>query len=155
MGVSIFSQRLQSLMCAEKVSKRGLAEKTGVQRKSIINYVNGHFFPRYDSLCKIADFFEVSADYLLGRENECFCAYRSECAAEQISGVFVRRLNKLLEDKNMTRYRFAQKLDVGQSAISKWMHRVSMPETLLIMKIADAMDCTVDYLLGREAVKER
>lgn len=154
MSLTVFSERLKSLMAQEKVSKRSLSEKSDIQRKSIINYVNGRFYPRYDSLTKLVDFFEVSADYLLGREDECFFSFGSEHGINDIPAVFVQRMSGLLIERNISKYRFAGLLGVGQSAVSKWIHNVSMPETALLMQIADALDCTVDYLLGRSRLSD-
>ena len=62
----VFSSRLQKLMDEESVSKRKLSIKTQVDRKSITTYLQGECLPRWEALALIADFFVVSADYLLG-----------------------------------------------------------------------------------------
>lgn len=55
--------------------KRGLtleqvAEGVGLRNQYISNYELGKRRPDYDTLCKLADYFGVSVDYLLGREWE-------------------------------------------------------------------------------------
>lgn len=55
--------------------KRGLtleqvAEGVGLRNQYISNYELGKRRPDYDTICKLADFFGVSVDYLLGREKK-------------------------------------------------------------------------------------
>lgn len=66
MPLPIFSARLLDLMQFNNLSKHKLAADIGVQRKSIINWVEGRNYPRYDALIKLANHFKVSTDYLVG-----------------------------------------------------------------------------------------
>ena len=66
MSIERFSERLNDLMRSERISRRALSLKTGLQRKSILNWLEGKYYPRYDALITLADFFRVSADYLAG-----------------------------------------------------------------------------------------
>ena len=43
-------------------------DKLGVKKQSISNWENDNIMPSVDMLVKIADFFGVTTDYLLGRE---------------------------------------------------------------------------------------
>ena len=47
-----------------------LADKLGVKKQSISNWENDNIRPSVEMLEKIADFFDVSTDYLLGREEK-------------------------------------------------------------------------------------
>lgn len=63
-----FSSTLRILMTVPPITTQAqLAEITGKTRQTISQYVNGISEPGYDTLVKIADYFEVSIDYLLGR----------------------------------------------------------------------------------------
>lgn len=44
-----------------------MAEKLGITQPSYIRYENGTSEPKLETLVKIADIFDVSVDYLLGR----------------------------------------------------------------------------------------
>ena len=46
------------------------AEYLGVSRWSVHNYESGKNRPDYEGLLKLADYFEVSLDYLTGRTDE-------------------------------------------------------------------------------------
>lgn len=150
MPLLIFSTRLRYLMETEKISKRGLSIKAKIERKSITNYVNGIFLPRYDTLARIADFFEVSTDYLLGLEEENIYCYQTSCDITDIPHLFVSRLKDLMLQENLSQGKLAKKLNMQQAGISKWLRMKTMPETFVLMDLAKVFDCSVDFLIGRE-----
>ena len=47
-----------------------LAKALNVSKQTISNWENGKRNPDLDTLIKLADFYEVSLDYLVGREKE-------------------------------------------------------------------------------------
>lgn len=65
----VFANRLRELRMAEKLSQTELAEKLGVSRGSISFYENGERTADIDFIYKAAQFFNVSADYLIGCAN--------------------------------------------------------------------------------------
>ena len=76
-----FPQRLRTLMTEKKVTQDTLAAVLKKKRQTVSQYMNGISEPGYDSLCKIADYFDVSADYLLGRTQD---PKRSPSASDQL-----------------------------------------------------------------------
>jgi methanogenic corrinoid protein MtbC1 len=62
-----FSTRLRELRATRKLRQKDLAEKLGVAQTTVANYEQGSRFPGEQMLERIADFFDVSLDYLLGR----------------------------------------------------------------------------------------
>ncbi len=62
-----FRQRLQVLRERKRISRRVLSELCGLNPDAVRRYERGETEPTAHSLVAIADFFEVSVDYLLGR----------------------------------------------------------------------------------------
>lgn len=58
---------LKKLRKNKKISQQKLAEIILVTQQSINKYENHDVEPSIDTLIKIADYFEVSVDYLIGR----------------------------------------------------------------------------------------
>ena len=107
--------------------------------------------PRYEALARIADYFEVSADYLLGLEEENIYCYHTVCEIEEIPDLFICRLKELMREKGFSQGKLAEKIKMQQASISKWIRKRAMPETFALMDLATkAFDCKVDYLIGRE-----
>ncbi|EMA6341720.1 MULTISPECIES: helix-turn-helix domain-containing protein [Bacillus cereus group] len=59
--------RIRSLRESKKLTQKMLAEKLKIPNQNLSNYERGFRQPDYETLEKIADFFDVSTDYLLGR----------------------------------------------------------------------------------------
>lgn len=51
-----------------RISRKVLSELCGLSSDAIRRYERGEVEPRMESLMAIADFFDVSVDYLLGRD---------------------------------------------------------------------------------------
>ena len=64
----MFGTRIKYLRQSRELNQVQLADKLGVKKQSISNWENDNIMPSIDMLIKIADFFHVSTDYLLGRE---------------------------------------------------------------------------------------
>ena len=67
--LKIFCERLKELRKAEKLTQRDMAEKLNIVQPSYIRYENGTAEPSQETLIKIAEIFDVSVDYLLGRKD--------------------------------------------------------------------------------------
>lgn len=61
-----FGERLFQLRTERGIYQKQLAEYLGVSIGTISNYENGVHFPDLGTLCRFAEYFHVSADYLLG-----------------------------------------------------------------------------------------
>lgn len=64
----VFAQNLKDLRGKMRISQRTLAKKLGIQPTAVSAYEHGKKLPTAEKLIKIADFFDVSTDKLLGRE---------------------------------------------------------------------------------------
>ena len=67
---NILAVRLRQLMYGSGTTQQELAEKTGCSRQAIAQYMDGSNAPNIDKLILIAEFFNVSIDYLVGKDKE-------------------------------------------------------------------------------------
>lgn len=67
---NIFSLRLTQLLEESKLSKRNLASKLNISAQSVSDWSTGKVQPTAENIYIVASFFGVSADYLLGLEDE-------------------------------------------------------------------------------------
>ena len=65
--MSTFGKRLRKLREEKELTIREFAAKFGVGKTTISNWETDNRFPGQDKLIKIADYFDVSLDYLLCR----------------------------------------------------------------------------------------
>lgn len=76
-----FPTALRTLMEERGKTQENIANATGKTRQTVSQYVNGISEPGYDVLVKIADYFDVSLDYLLGRTDD---PSRAPCAVDDL-----------------------------------------------------------------------
>ena len=62
--------RLKELRNNKGLSQAAIAERFGITQQAYANYERGTRQPDYDTLNKLADYFNVTTDYLLGREDK-------------------------------------------------------------------------------------
>ena len=66
---SEFPGRLRRLRERRRMNRKAMGECCGLSKNIIGMYERGEKEPSLKTLIEITDFFEVSTDYLLGREN--------------------------------------------------------------------------------------
>lgn len=66
----MFKNRLISLRKEKGLSQYEVADRLGFSRGKLANYEQGTRQPDYDTLTKIAEYYDVSVDYLLGRTDK-------------------------------------------------------------------------------------
>jgi transcriptional regulator with XRE-family HTH domain len=62
-----FSDRLKELRNKHGLSTRDIAGLLGVSIRNIQHYETGRHKPNIDAIIKLADYFGVTVDYLIGR----------------------------------------------------------------------------------------
>lgn len=61
-----------------------------------------------------------------------------------------KRIVQLRYKKGMTQEQLGQILNVSGQAVSKWENGDSLPDTSLLVNLAQALECTIDYLLDAD-----
>ena len=67
--MSKFPERLKELRKTRGVNQTELSAYLNYGYTAIANYESGRNEPAFDTICKIADYFDVTVDYLIGRED--------------------------------------------------------------------------------------
>ena len=71
MRLEVLSERLRSMREKVNLSQAKFAEKLGnLQQPLYARYETGSLMPSYPLLVRIADFYDVSTDYILGRTDD-------------------------------------------------------------------------------------
>lgn len=65
-----FGEHLKSLRLSKRITQKQLAELTGTSERGIQNYELNQRKPTYDILISLADYFDISLDYLVGRSDD-------------------------------------------------------------------------------------
>lgn len=68
---------------------------------------------------------------------------------KEIQEKFAYRLKKLLEEKGKSQGWLALYLGISKENVTYWTHKRNMPRYDTLVKIADILEVSTDYLLGR------
>ncbi len=144
MNCSKLSDTLNELITLHGLNEQTLAEKTGIPLSCISSYVRGLQVPYFDTLIKLADYFNCSVDYLLGRTDMiCEKSYNNRIP-------FAQRFNELLKANNYKSFKPFENTEISKSSFYEWKRGESLPTLNNIVELAKFFDCSVDFILGRE-----
>lgn len=68
--MSIFGNRLRALREDRDLMSKDFAKQMNVEPSTVTNWEKGNRFPKEDVLVALANYFDVSIDYLLGRTDD-------------------------------------------------------------------------------------
>ncbi len=90
-------ERLKELRKEKGLKQQDLADEISVSKSTIGMYEVGKRIPPSDVLEKIADFFEVTTDYLMGRTNQKYFS-QDETIAFHANGELSDKDQKMVRD---------------------------------------------------------
>ena len=67
--MNIFSQRIKELRISNNLTLKAVADEIGLSLMAYAHYEHGDRQPSIETIIKLCDLFNVSADYLIGRSN--------------------------------------------------------------------------------------
>ena len=66
----MFSERLLACRVRKGLSQKALADIVGLTDAAVTMMEKSRRAPSFDTLCALADYFDVSLDYLVGRSDD-------------------------------------------------------------------------------------
>ncbi len=141
--MSKFIERLNKLLEEENLSDRKLANVLGISSSPICNWKKGKQIPTLENAVKIADYFNCSLDYLFGLveidEKDSF-----------LKGNFNLRLKKILKDKKLTQKQLNEATGFNNVNTNGWLNKNVQPDMPTVIRLAEYLNVSLDYLAGRE-----
>lgn len=99
------------------------------------------YTPYLPKIIEIANYLEISLDYLTGRTSEnCFKPYK----LPQVN--FYNRLTGILNSYNISQSKFARDVKISRPNFSHWKNG-KLPKLNTIVAIATYLNCSIDDLL--------
>lgn len=128
----------------EEKSKAKRAELMGISNTTYSNAYNYGIVPKITSLIRIADYFDISVDYLAGiSDNERY--FKAACGKR-----FAERLEELRAEKGIsTVYELSMRSHIHRNNIAQWLKNDYFPLLDDLILLANLFDVSLDYLLGR------
>lgn len=76
------------LLKTHNVTRYQVSKATGVPQSSLSDWSKGKSKPKYENMKRIADYFGVSVDYLLGNEEKPAAQKDSELVKDELMGFY-------------------------------------------------------------------
>ena len=141
----MFNTKLNDLMNEKNLKAPQLADELGIKtNKLIYNWLNGVSTPKLNNALKLRDFFKCSLDYLFG--NSDF----EKIKHTKITKSFSNQLKTILKNKNISQTKLLTDLKLSNSNSNSWNKENLNPRMDTIIKIADYLQVSIDYLVGIE-----
>ena len=141
--LSKFAENLSELMQGKNLKAPALGNALGTDRTNITRYLRGERLPLYKGFVALLEYFSVSADVLLGRTD--YCSVQSFKPVQPFGTV----LKKVLEETNTSQYRIEKDLHISGATVYYWLINKRLPTVEKLDQLADYLDVSIDYLLGR------
>lgn len=138
------SEQLTELMNEDGYTQSTLAVAMNTARAKISLYQTGKSFPNFKYLVAFINFFNCSADFLIGLTD-----YPNRDIKYKPVQPFNIRLRKLFKDKDKTQKSLIESKHISWNTLHGWLTGKSSPSIENLKKLAKFFDCSVDFILGR------
>lgn len=139
----IFLQRVLDLISSSGISKNKLLTDLCLNKSSFFDWERRGTIPNGEIIAKIANYFNVTTDYLLGQEEE---SERAEIFSPE-------RLREAMG--SMTCEEFAQKFDGNAKVIASYLEGKRKPSKVTLHLMAIYLGVNPEWLYGLDVPKNQ
>ncbi len=136
-------ERLTELMKEKEISNKEIAKVLGVSLGTVGYWKKGKNNMRLPQFIAIADYFNCSLDFLAGRSETVIDFIPKKCPP------LYEHLKLILASKKITKYRMCADTKIKSSHLTDWKNGAE-PQIYSLIELADYLDISLDYLLGRD-----
>ena len=141
-----FGAILKELREEKNLSQLQLSRLVDISQSSIARYELNQAEPRLSDIRKLAIFFGVTADYLVGMEEQTDKFGRIKLSK------FSENLRQALQGSHMAQSELALKLQTTQQTVSRWLKGINEPDLDTLLKICLYLNETPNSLLGYDEI---
>lgn len=138
-----FAETLTELMIDKQIKSEELGKTLGFNGSSIRRWCNGSGTINLKNLIKLADYFTCSMEYLIGRSIYKLSFTLYPCLP------FYERFWEVLRKSGKTSYTLEKQTRFKGNYFNMWKNG-ALPNLPLLIELSNLLDCSIDYLVGRE-----
>lgn len=142
----MIGKQLKYLRELKRKSQQEICSILNIEQSTLANYENDKRVPKIDILIKLAEYYNVSVDYLLGLKksnsetNDCYNYFYEEGDANW----FIRKIAK---EKEISYEDMLEKSCIEKTRLDALWYGNSQPVAEELIRIATVLDVSIDYLL--------
>ena len=141
-----YNEILKELRTTKNLTQEELAKKLEINRVQYNQYENDYNTIPIKHLITIADYFQVSIDYILGFNKKM--KYNNQ-KIETNALIAGSRLKEVRKEKKITQQKLAKDLNTNQSVIANYERGRNFIATPFLYTICKKYNISADYLLGK------
>ncbi len=138
-----FKQRFLELISEFDCKKSEIPKLLNIDYNVFIKITEFGIIPKPVVLIRIADYFNISVEYLLGRTDNPYFV------KAELESTFLERYQILKTENKFTDYSLAQKLHITTSYTTNWKNKKYLPSIINLIELSEIFKVSIDYLLGR------
>ena len=138
-----FAEILGDLINERDMNAKQFAIAVGAQNSSVSEYLRALRIPTVARLVEIANYFNCSADYLLGLEEDRKSGNYCACPP------FNEQLEFLKNYFNCSNSYFYTNSGIPKTRYYDWLKGKRVPSLENVVKLAEYLNCSVDFTIGR------
>lgn len=142
--MSIFIERLREQLFEHNMTVEQLEIETSISSSNIYKWLRNESIPNLDSLTLLSRYFKCSIDFLTGR------LIQNNYSPNNKSATFSIRLRTLINKTGFSNYKFANINNIPRTSLHHWLTGRSQPLMDNLIKLADYLDVSIDFLVGIE-----
>lgn len=143
-----FQNRISALISDENCNKAVFASSVGISKDVINRAAIYGIIPSLKSLIRIADYLNLSIDYVLAESDEV-AFYRSDKPS-----TFHVRLEELKCERKTSYSKIALIMPFSTNFFYEWLRTGTLPSLDYLKALAGYFEVSIDYLLGRTDEKD-
>lgn len=144
----MFGQRIVELRKRQGLTQAELAKTIGISRSALSLYEIEKREPDIETLGKLATLFNVPVGYILGNEHEIIDYANYTMDIPEFALDFKMRIRTLLSEQKMSEDEFAKRTGFHKEEKDNYLYGNKVPSIEDLIKIAKALNVSVDYLLN-------
>lgn len=138
------SNRMKLLRNEQQFTQKQVAEATGIKEDDYKNYEQNKANPSIDSLIAIAEFYQVSLDFLLELTESRISNYGQ---GQRVP--FSQKIGELRNKCFLSTQQLTDELGLSRRMIAYYEEGKKAPSLETLIKIAQFFEVTVDEMVGR------
>lgn len=140
--VAKFCERLKELIAEHEITPQTLASAIGYNE--IYHWLSGKYMPSFANLIKLADYFKCSIDFLAGLSDDDNAVTVNQCPP------FSEHFPLVVKKLGSNFYRLSKATKIDGRTMYDWVEGQYLPTLENLVKLAAALNCSIDFLVGRE-----
>ncbi len=132
-------------MADKNLNAPALSKAVCTDRTNITRYLRGERLPQFLTFVALVEFFDCSADYLLG-----LTEYQKDGEHYFDAPPFNVSLKNAFAKSGKSQYGLVKQQKISASLVFDWLTGKRLPSMENLVKLSEYFEVSVDYLLGRE-----